>query len=79
MMALVVRQALRLGARRLIAVTFLSMERLFRRIGIHAHRAGPPHRIDQRMVVACWIDLDAITLAALGIDETSPPIASWPG
>lgn len=79
MMALVVRQALRLGARRLIAVTFLSMERLFRRIGIHAHRAGPPQRIDQRMVVACWIDLDAITLAALGIDETSPPIASWPG
>jgi acyl homoserine lactone synthase len=60
--------AVKLGARQLIGVTFLSMERLFRRIGVHAHRAGPAQRIDGRMVVACWIDLDAQTLSALGVD-----------
>ena len=68
MLASVVECAVKLGARQLIGVTFLSMERLFRRIGVHAHRAGPAQRIDGRMVVACWIDLDIQTLTALGID-----------
>ena len=68
MLAAVVECAAQLGARQLIGVTFLSMERLFRRIGVHAHRAGPAQRIDGRMVVACWIDIDAQTLAALDID-----------
>lgn len=68
MLASVVECAVKLGARQLIGVTFLSMERLFRRIGVHAHRAGPAQRIDGRMVVACWIDLDSQTLSALGID-----------
>lgn len=68
MLASVVECAVKLGARQLIGVTFLSMERLFRRIGVHAHRAGPAQRIDGRMVVACWIDLDLQTLTALGID-----------
>ncbi|WP_116141052.1 acyl-homoserine-lactone synthase [Trinickia diaoshuihuensis] len=68
MLASVVECAVKLGARRLIGVTFLSMERLFRRVGVHAHRAGPAQRIDGRMVVACWIDLDAQTLTALGLD-----------
>ncbi|RZF23639.1 GNAT family N-acetyltransferase [Paraburkholderia sp. UYCP14C] len=64
MLASVVRCATQLGARQLIGVTFLSMERLFRRIGIHTHRAGAAHCIDGRMVVACWIDIDCQTLAA---------------
>ena len=68
MLASVVECAAKLGARQLIGVTFLSMERLFRRIGVHAHRAGPAQRIDGRMVVACWIDIDSQTLAALGLD-----------
>ncbi|MEA3119179.1 MAG: acyl homoserine lactone synthase [Paraburkholderia sp.] len=68
MLASVVECAAKLGARQLIGVTFLSMERLFRRIGIHAHRAGPAQRIDGRMVVACWIDIDSQTLTALGLD-----------
>lgn len=67
MLASVVECAVKMGARQLIGVTFLSMERLFRRIGVHAHRAGPAQRIDGRMVVACWIDLDVQTLTALGI------------
>lgn len=68
MLASVVECAARLGARQLIGVTFASMERLFRRIGVHAHRAGPPQRIDGRMVVACWIDIDQQTLDVLGLD-----------
>lgn len=68
MLAAVVECAAQLGARQLIGVTFASMERLFRRIGVHAHRAGPPKMIDGRMVVACWIDIDPQTFAALGID-----------
>lgn len=73
MLASVVECAAKLGARRLIGVTFLSMERLFRRIGVHAHRAGPAQRIDGRMVVACWIDIDSQTLAALGLDPALLP------
>lgn len=76
MLASVVRCAAQLGARQIIGVTYLSMERLFRRIGVHAHRAGPAQCIDGRMVVACWIDIDSQTLAALDIeltpDEASP-------
>jgi acyl homoserine lactone synthase len=70
MLASVVRCAARLGARQIIGVTYLSMERLFRRIGVHARRAGPAQCIDGRMVVACWIDIDSQTLSALGIEAT---------
>jgi acyl homoserine lactone synthase len=68
MLAAAVECAARRGARQLIGVTFCSIERLFRRIGVHAHRAGAPVSIDGRMVVACWIDIDAQTLAALDLD-----------
>jgi acyl homoserine lactone synthase len=68
MLAAAVECAARRGARQLIGVTFCSIERLFRRIGVHAHRAGAPESIDGRMVVACWIDIDAQTLAALDLD-----------
>jgi acyl homoserine lactone synthase len=70
MLASVVSCAARLGARQIIGVTYLSMERLFRRIGVHAHRAGPAQCIDGRMVVACWIDIDSQTLSALGVNVT---------
>ena len=70
MLAAVVECAVKLGVRQLIGVTFLSMERLFRRIGVHAHRAGPAQCVDGRMVVACWIDLDVQTLTALDVDPS---------
>jgi acyl homoserine lactone synthase len=77
MLASVVRCAAQLGARQIIGVTYLSMERLFRRVGVHAHRAGQAQCIDGRMVVACWIDIDSQTLAALDIelacDEAGEP------
>jgi acyl homoserine lactone synthase len=74
MLASVVRCAAQLGARQIIGVTYLSMERLFRRIGVHAHRAGQAQCIDGRMVVACWIDIDSQTLAALDIELTPEEI-----
>ncbi|MDN7183362.1 GNAT family N-acetyltransferase [Caballeronia sp. SEWSISQ10-4 2] len=65
-----VQCAMTLGAHRIIGVTFLSMERLFRRIGVHAHRAGHSVLVDGKQVVACWIDLDHQTLAALDLGST---------
>jgi acyl homoserine lactone synthase len=59
----------------LIGVTFLSIERLFRRIGIRTHRSASPQRIDGKLVVACWIELDEQTLHALGLDSHIPHIA----
>jgi len=45
------------GARRLVTVTVLAMERLIRLAGIHAHRAGPPRIVDGEPIYACWIEL----------------------
>ncbi|MET5021160.1 acyl-homoserine-lactone synthase, partial [Burkholderia pseudomallei] len=53
LLAAVVECAARLGAMQLIGVTFLSMERLLRRIGVHAHRAGPAQLIVVLMLFAC--------------------------
>ena len=46
------------GAKRLIAVSVIGVERLLRRAGFHAHRAGPAMVIDGHPVFACWIELD---------------------
>lgn len=80
MLAAAVQCAAQLGARRLIGVTFLSMQRLFGRIGVRAHRAGPTECMDGRSVVACWIDVDSQTLAALGIDvaKNTPSVPIGP-
>ncbi len=69
MLTRVVQCALQLQAQCLIGVTFVSMERLFRRIGVQVHRAGPVRSFDGRKVVACWIDIDEQTLSALDIDR----------
>jgi N-acyl-L-homoserine lactone synthetase len=53
----VVRSAARHGARQLITVTWLGIERLIRRLGIKAHRAGPPVILDGQPIFACWIDI----------------------
>lgn len=45
------------GAARLITVSPIGIERLIRRLGIQAHRAGPPMRIGGHAIFACWIDL----------------------
>ncbi len=45
------------GAKRLITVSPIGIERLLRRAGFHAHRAGPPMIIDGHPIFACWIDV----------------------
>ncbi|HKJ09534.1 MAG TPA: acyl-homoserine-lactone synthase [Gammaproteobacteria bacterium] len=49
--------AARHGARRLITVSPVGVERLLRRAGFHAHRAGPPMIVDEHPIFACWIEV----------------------
>ncbi len=47
------------GAKRLITVSPLGIERLLRRAGFHSHRAGPPMIIDGHPIFACWIEIES--------------------
>lgn len=59
--ALLMREAMAVaaahGAERLITVSPVGIERLIRRLGIRAHRAGPPVRFGAQAVFACWIEV----------------------
>lgn len=50
------------GAKRLITVSPIGVERLLHRVlrnsGCYAHRAGPPMIIDGHPIFACWIELN---------------------
>jgi len=46
------------GATRLITVSPLAVERLLRKAGFHAQRAGAPTRINGQALFACWIPCD---------------------
>ena len=46
-----------LGAERLLTVSPVGIERLIRRLGIRAHRAGPPMIIAGQAIFACWIEI----------------------
>ena len=52
--------ALSHGAKRLITVSPISVERLLSRSEFHAHRAGPPMVIDGHPIFACWIHPNGI-------------------
>jgi N-acyl-L-homoserine lactone synthetase len=69
LLAAAIRAALENGARRLITVSPLGIERLLHRMGVHAHRAGPPTLVDGKPVFACWIEIDEQTIRALDLDE----------
>ena len=45
------------GAKRLITVSPIGIERLLRHTGVHAHRAGPPAIVDGHPIFACWIEV----------------------
>jgi len=45
------------GAKRIITVSPVGVERLLQRTGLRAHRAGPPMIIDGHPIFACWIDI----------------------
>lgn len=53
-----IRVAAAHGAKRLITVSPIGIERLLRRTGVHAHRAGPPMIVDGHPIFACWIELE---------------------
>lgn len=46
------------GAKRLITVSPIGIERLLRHTGVHAHRAGPPMIINGHPIFACWIEVE---------------------
>lgn len=71
LLAASVKAAAEQGAKRLITVSPLGIERLLYRMGVHAHRAGPPMLADGKPIFACWIEIDAQTCAALEIEEVS--------
>lgn len=54
--------AARHGAKRLITVSPVGIERLLRRAGFHAHRAGPPMIVDGHPIFACWIEVENRTM-----------------
>jgi len=47
------------GAKRIITVSPLGVERLLRRTGFRSHRAGPPMIVDGHPIFACWIEIDS--------------------
>jgi N-acyl-L-homoserine lactone synthetase len=65
------------GARRLITLSPLGVERLLRQLGVDAHRAAAPRRIDGKWTFACWIEINAQTCSAL--DLAMPARAFFPG
>jgi len=71
LLAAVVRTALRHGATRLIAITFVGVERMAKSIGLHIHRAGVPTEVGGRVIVAMWVELDEQTCTALGVHRPS--------
>lgn len=57
--------ALRLGARRVITVSPLGIERLLRRAGFEAARAGAPMKINGMSIFANWINLPNIARSSI--------------
>jgi N-acyl-L-homoserine lactone synthetase len=53
------RCAVQVGARRLITVSPLGIERLVRRLKLTSSRAGPPVTLGGQNMFACWIELGA--------------------
>ncbi len=81
LLAAAVKAAAEQGAKRLITVSPLGIERLLQRMGVHAHRAGPPMLADQKPIFACWIEIDEQTLDALDleyIESYLPAFSTFP-
>lgn len=56
-----IQTAASFGAKRLITVSPIGIERLLRHAGFRAHRAGPPMVFDGHPICACWIEIDLTT------------------
>lgn len=57
------------GVRQLIAVTSRGVERILSRLGIHWYPVGPAQRIAGQSIFAFRVDIDGITLDALGLNN----------
>jgi acyl homoserine lactone synthase len=68
LLAATVERAAREGATRLLTMSPLGVERLLRRMGVHAQRAGAPVLMQGKKVFACSIEIDAQTCFALELD-----------
>lgn len=66
------------GITRYITVTTTAIERLMLRQGLHIHRLGSPMRIGRVMTVACFIEVDSMTLNAVGYKNENGPQAPVP-
>lgn len=53
------------GIARYVTVTTVPIERLMRKLGLNIHRAGPPIRQGKELAVACFIEIDDMTLKAI--------------
>ncbi|MDR6521187.1 MULTISPECIES: acyl-homoserine-lactone synthase [Variovorax] len=58
MLSVAMRTVAQKGARRLVSVSPLGVERILRQAGLRARRLGPPMRIGRRHLFACAIDVD---------------------
>lgn len=65
----VISCALDNGVSQIIGVTYVSLERRLRAMGLHVHRAGPPRLWEGALLVALYIEIDPVTLAALDTFE----------
>jgi acyl homoserine lactone synthase len=74
LMAESVRFAMERGIERYVTVTTPIMERMLKQTGLHVHRVGPPIRIGIAAAVACFIEIDDQTKAALGISSCKPAL-----
>ncbi|ROM90787.1 acyl-homoserine-lactone synthase [Pseudomonas brassicacearum] len=72
----VIATAIDLGADKLIAVSAVGNERLLKRMGVNVHRVSTPQLVDQKLVVAFWIEIDQQTRSALDIDCPSRVLSS---
>lgn len=53
-----IQTAAQYGAKRLITVSPVGIERLLRHAGFKAHRAGPPMIVGGHPLFACWIEIE---------------------
>jgi|SRR5690554_931340 len=63
----------RLGAKRVVTVSPVGVERLLKKCGLVSHRAGPPTIVDGYALCACWIDTESadVSESASGITTFS--------
>ena len=63
------RFAMARGINRYVTVTTPIMERMLKHQGLHIHRIGPSIKIGIAAAVACVIEVDEITLKAIGFQN----------